>query len=76
MTNAQIHSFRDFKFCDGHFHYSFPETLHTMEHILDEFFTYFPLNRVGLMALSRTDKRPFDPTAKVAYEDAEKLLGL
>ena len=65
MTNAQIHNFRDYPFCDGHFHYTFPETLQTMERILEEFFDYFSLDRVGLMALSRTDERPFDPATNV-----------
>ena len=65
MTNAQIHHFRDFKFCDSHFHYSFPETLDTMTDIMGQFRNYFSLERMGLMALSRTDERPFDPTCNV-----------
>ena len=65
MTNTQHHHFRDFKFCDAHFHYSFPESLDTMTDIMEEFRHYFSLERMGLMALSRTDERPFDPTCNV-----------
>ena len=52
MTNAQIHHFRDFKFCDSHFHYTFPETLDTMTDIMGQFRNYFSLERMGLMAQS------------------------
>ena len=65
MTNAQLHHFRDFRFCDSHFHYTYPETLDTMTDIMEEFRHYFSLERMGLMALSRTDERPFDPTCNV-----------
>lgn len=61
MTNAEIHHFRDIPLCDSHFHYTFPETLQTMTDVMEEFWDYFPLKRIGLMALSRTDERPFDP---------------
>lgn len=66
MTNAQIHHFRDFTLCDGHCRYTFPETLDTMVGVMEEFYNYFPLDRVGLMALSRTDERHFDPICNVA----------
>lgn len=65
MTNNLIHHFRDLKFCDSHFHYSFPEKLDTMTDIMEQFREYFSLDRMGLMALSRTDERPFDPTCNV-----------
>lgn len=65
MTNALHHHFRDFKFCDSHFHYTFPEHVDTMTDIMEEFRTYFSLDRMGLMALSRTDERPFDPTCNI-----------